>query len=87
MIHGAKGTRVVKYRGNASSNIAPYGTLLAIVPQTAKVDARSQRLNCLLAVATLLVSTGRKVRLSKSSLLSVLRSSSRASSFRIVLSG
>lgn len=87
VMHGAKGTHVVKSRRNARFNIAPYGILLAIVSQTVKVDARGQRLDRLPSVAAPLVSTERKARCFRSSLLSPFPLSSRVPSFRTLLSG
>lgn len=89
VIHGAKQTHVVKYRRNATFNIAPYGVLMVNASQTIELHARGQHPDRLPAVAVLLqvVSTLRRVCCFRSSLLSVLPFSSRAPSFRSLLPG
>lgn len=76
VIHGAKRTHVVKYRRNATSNIAPYDLLMVNASQTIELDARGQHPDCLPAFAVLpqVVSTLRRVCRFRSSLLSVLPS-------------
>ena len=89
VIHGAKRTHVVKYRRDAAFSIAPYRVLMVIASQTIGLDARGQHQDRLPAVAVLLqvASTLRTVCCFRSSLLSLLPSSSRSSSFRSLLSG